>query len=104
MPKAESGFAIASHYLLLAEGKRDVTIDLTVSGYVGAVGEDWSSKVLCSFTGEKGWIDVPPVSFQATGSDNFSWPSRWRETHRPLSPAIRSSTGWTFRGRCRYCA
>ncbi len=72
MPKAESGFAIASHYLLLAEGKRDVTIDLTVSGYVGAVGEDWSSKVLCSFTGEKGWIDVPPVSFQATGSDNFS--------------------------------
>ena len=33
MPKAEIGFAIASHYLLMAEGTRTITLEFTISGF-----------------------------------------------------------------------
>lgn len=33
MPKAEIGFAIASHYLLLAEGERTITVNFTIKHY-----------------------------------------------------------------------
>jgi len=33
MPKAEVGFAIASHYLLMAEGTRTITLEFTISGF-----------------------------------------------------------------------
>ena len=33
MPKAEVGFAIASHYLLMAEGSRTITLEFTISGF-----------------------------------------------------------------------
>ena len=33
MPKAEIGFAIASHYLLMAEGNRTITLEFTISGF-----------------------------------------------------------------------
>lgn len=36
MPEAEVGFAIASHYLLMAEGKRTVTVNFTTTSSVGA--------------------------------------------------------------------
>jgi hypothetical protein len=70
MPAAEIGFAIASHYLLLAEGKRDITIDFSVSGYKGKIGEEKASDIVCLFTGEKGWIEKSPSSFKATNSNN----------------------------------
>jgi hypothetical protein len=57
MPKAEVGFAIASHYLLLAEGSRTITIDFTVdgnlSGFSGQPGD-----VSCLLTSEKEWHEV----------------------------------------------
>lgn len=33
MPKAEVGFALASHYLLMAEGTRTITLEFTISGF-----------------------------------------------------------------------
>ncbi len=33
MPKAEVGFAIASHYLLMAEGTRTITLEFSISGF-----------------------------------------------------------------------
>src|SRR5665648_753687 len=33
MPKAEVGFAIASHYLLMAEGTRTITLEFAISGF-----------------------------------------------------------------------
>ena len=57
MPKAEVGFAIASHYLSLAEGSRTITIDFTVdgnlSGFSGQPGD-----VSCLLTSEKEWHEV----------------------------------------------
>ena len=66
MPFAEVGFAVASHYLWLAEGKRDITMNLTVSGFKGKIGEERGSEFTCLFTGEKGWIEKSSATFIAT--------------------------------------
>lgn len=55
MPGAEMGFAIASHYLLMAEGKRVVTLDFTT-----APPADFSKHagdLSCVFTSVKGWVE-----------------------------------------------
>ena len=58
MPESEIGFAIASHYLLMAEGTRWVLALLTIDGYSGAT-EDLSQDVRCFLTAEKGWLEKP---------------------------------------------
>lgn len=70
MPMADVGFAIASHYLWMAEGTRTITVSLTVGSFGNAVSGDFTSAVTCSLSGEKGWIDKPPTRFtldKATG-------------------------------------
>lgn len=63
MPFAELGFAIASHYLLLAEGNRSIKLDFTSSS-LGNVfsGLGASDFVACLSTAE-GWIEatVTPI-------------------------------------------
>jgi len=71
MPAAEVGFAIVSHYLWLAEGKRDITIDFTVNGFEGKVGEQKAEDFVCLLTGEKGWIEKSPSGFVATTANNL---------------------------------
>ncbi|GFO54788.1 hypothetical protein GMSM_17950 [Geomonas sp. Red276] len=61
MPDADLGFAIASHYLLMAEGTRIVTLVFAGAG-AAAFPDDHSEDLLCSFTGPKGWITVPSGS------------------------------------------
>lgn len=66
MPQADLGFAIASHYFLMAEGTRTATITFpgaAVAGFSGDHGQD----LVCSFTGPKGWIELEPgaVAFTA---------------------------------------
>lgn len=55
MPKAEIGFAIASHYLLMAEGMRTVTVtfklDSSLSGFGGQM-----TDLVCVLTSTKGWL------------------------------------------------
>ncbi|QXE88233.1 baseplate J/gp47 family protein [Geomonas nitrogeniifigens] len=65
MPRAAVGFAIASHYLFLAQGERGVTVTfqqpVPVSG-------DFRNDVTCYLTTAKGWLAKDPVSFsQVTG-------------------------------------
>jgi hypothetical protein len=62
MPKAEIGFAIASHYFLLGEGDRVVTIEFSASGS-NPVG-DFKDDIQCFVTGEKDWIEFDTLSFQ----------------------------------------
>jgi hypothetical protein len=71
MTRATPGFAIASHYLYLREGTRTVTATLTVSGYSGAVGPKAVGAVACSFSGEKGWVDLTPTSFEALSATSL---------------------------------
>jgi hypothetical protein len=56
MPKAEIGFAIASHYLWMAEGTRKVTVSLRVSGMSAIDTSDLLDELTCSFTSPEGWI------------------------------------------------
>lgn len=62
MPKAEIGFAVASHYLLLAGGARTLYLWLAVSGLSGPLA-DWKDDVQCRLTTEKGWLERQPAYF-----------------------------------------
>ena len=53
MPPAEVGFAVASHYLFLAEGVRTITLNMiTNSSTVPPV-----SDLICLFTSAEGWVE-----------------------------------------------
>lgn len=60
MPNAEIGFALASHYLYLTEGKRKVMVKLVTSHNNIINGLD--SFVKCYLTAEKDWFEVPAVN------------------------------------------
>ena len=57
MPQAEVGFAIASHYLWMAEGTRTIIVDFNVVGSIPVINP---SDVVCLVTSKKGWILVTP--------------------------------------------
>ncbi len=61
MPKAEVGFAIASHYLRLKEGKRKITLSLDVNSEAQLIGK----KVSVWLTTGKGWLDAGILTFAA---------------------------------------
>ncbi len=72
MPKADVGFAIASHYLFMAEGTRVITVELANSGIPNFQVESRSSQpkesgivfvsikefYTCQITTEKGWFEI----------------------------------------------
>ena len=62
MPQAELGFAVASHYLLLAQGDRTVTV--TLQGEPAASG-DFKDDVICLLSSEKGWLEKSAASFMS---------------------------------------
>jgi hypothetical protein len=65
MPKAEIGFAVASHYLLLAQGIRTIAVSLQTSSPAGG---DYHQDVVCLFTTAKGWLEKSvPFFFAETG-------------------------------------
>ena len=69
MPKAETGFAIASHYLSLAEGSRTVTVTFTVSNPDKLqLLTNRKMDVVCLFSGEKGWLEKEASSFSKDGA------------------------------------
>ena len=95
MPKAEIGFALASHYLLLAQGARTIRAEFTVSSagklqrliqkhkasrekFPGKVlnqalldkgaESTYENGVTCLLTGEKGWLEKAPTTFKAVGN------------------------------------
>ncbi|MEN6623328.1 MAG: baseplate J/gp47 family protein, partial [Smithella sp.] len=63
MPKAEIGFALASHYLLMAEGKRTVTVNFSFASVSTDLPDDCKEDILCLFTGAKGWLEKAPAVF-----------------------------------------
>lgn len=63
MPNAEIGFALASHYLYLTEGKRKVSVKLVTDNNSVINGLD--SNVNCFLTTEKEWFQVPSVNISA---------------------------------------
>ncbi|HRD81158.1 MAG: baseplate J/gp47 family protein [Saprospiraceae bacterium] len=63
MPKARVGFAIASHYLYLAEGDRTITITLDVDNYTVPHLLSQRHTVLCRLSTEQGWIEKTPETW-----------------------------------------
>lgn len=63
MPTAGVGFAVASHYLWMAEGTRWIWAEIFVGGYTGATFEDFHNDFVCTLTSEKGWIEKTPYLF-----------------------------------------
>lgn len=61
MPPARIGFAVASHYLFLAEGARSIKLRLAGTSFATfPVG-----KFVCYLTHEKGWLEKSPAAVRA---------------------------------------
>ena len=56
---AAVGFAVASHYLHLAEGERTLRLDVRAPGAPGAT-QLLPEQFVCRLTGAEGWIEVQP--------------------------------------------
>ncbi len=68
MPPAEVGFAIASHYLLMAEGLRTITVTFTLGSGALALA-DGKDDVTCLLTSENGWIEKAASEFVTEDGD-----------------------------------
>ena len=67
MPAAETGFAIASHYLLLAGGTRTIKIEFRPQPDL--TNDDFADRMICALTTEKGWLTVnQPKTFKTLQS------------------------------------
>jgi hypothetical protein len=60
MPTAEVGFAVASHYLWLAEGARTITLDFAANGKFPDLADD----VVCEMTAAAGWFEKSATKFK----------------------------------------
>lgn len=72
MPKADIGFAIASHYLLLAEGERKVSLVFKLKGDLSRFTADHKEAVTCLLTTAKGWLAKTPSQFVRGADDKLS--------------------------------
>jgi hypothetical protein len=69
MPKAQLGFAIASHYLLAAEGKRTIKVGLILHDALPLVGgRDFVPDLQCLLSTAKGWLAKAPTTAAMDGS------------------------------------
>ncbi|TNE57313.1 MAG: hypothetical protein EP344_11335 [Bacteroidetes bacterium] len=65
-PRAEIGFALASHYLWLAEGTRTITLEFSFVSNPPA----FANHISCRLSGPKGWIEATPVALSG-GKQGF---------------------------------
>ena len=96
MPQAEIGFAIASHYLLMAEGRRWVWVEINVNGYSGAILEDFKNKITCQLTSEKGWIEKDPILFFPISANIFWLLIEIGGSDPSITPYLAKTHGYTF--------
>ena len=69
MPEATIGFAVASHYLLMAEGGRTITLCLTTDPALPKNFEQaYPSDVRCRLTSAKGWLEKTAHRLRAARS------------------------------------
>lgn len=96
MPEAEVGFAIASHYLWMAEGSRWVGMEINVTGYSGALFEDFKKVVMCRLTSEQGWIEKDPIYFFPISASTFWLVIEIEGGDAPITPYVAKIHGYTF--------
>jgi hypothetical protein len=94
MPPAEVGFAIASHYLWLAEGARTVTVDLTVVG--AGFPPDLRADLSCLLTTEEGWLERSPATAERGKDGRLRLEIVLTGGDPPITPYVAATHGYSF--------
>ena len=94
MPQAEIGFAIASHYLLMAEGTRTITVNLTTNASA-VLTPDRKDDVTCFLTSEEGWFEKSASSF-TTVSGVLRLTVSISGDDPAITPYVSATHGYTF--------
>lgn len=63
MAPAEIGFALASHYFLMAQGERQVAAWFDLAGDAGKLWGDFGGDVVCLLTTADKWLELPAAAF-----------------------------------------
>jgi len=96
MPEADVGFAIASHYLLMAEGTRTIVAVITVDGHSGAPQQNLRDDIRCLLTTEKAWMEKVPQVFQASGANTLVLWLGITGADAPIAPYSAKTHGYAF--------
>jgi len=95
MPKAEVGFAIASHYLWMAEGERTVIVQFVLgSSFKGVV--DRENGVICQLTSEKGWFEKRAREFGHRGDGSLWLTIELSGADPAVTPYSAKTHGYSF--------
>lgn len=95
MPRAEVGFALASHYLLLAGGTRKITLSFTVSGDISKFTGEHKEDVICQLTSEKDWIEGTVSKFRVE-SNVPTLEVELSGAHPAVTPYVVKTHGYNF--------
>lgn len=93
MPEPEIGFAVASHYLFMAEGTRTVTLQLKTAS---AVKKDHTGDVRCDLTSAKGWIEKKPKEFAVLSANLIELVVELSGADDPVTPYSSKIHGYNF--------
>lgn len=96
MPQAEIGFAVASHYLLMEEGRRWVIVLINTESFDDKDAQDLRSGISCSFTSVKGWLEIEPSLFIPYGDNELLLLLEVSGTEAPIRPYSAKTHGGSF--------
>jgi hypothetical protein len=96
MPEAETGFAIASHYLWMAEGERTITLNFTLAGDVSGLTTDLKNDIICQITIEKGWFEIPATKFGPVSGGTMQLTATLNGADPAVTPYLVKTHAYTF--------
>lgn len=96
MPPAQIGFAIASHHLLLAEGKRTLLVRLQLRDALPAGAFDLAAQVMCRLSTAKGWLSRQPKSFKPNGAKTLELQVELSGADDAIVPYAPATHGYNF--------
>lgn len=96
MPKAEVGFAIASHYLWMVEGKRTITVDFTTTGTFAGLSSDRRDDVACLLTSEKEWFEKGAAAFATPAPGTLRLRIELSGADPAVTPYVAKTHGYNF--------
>ncbi len=96
MPEAESGFAIASHYLLLAGGERIITLLFNLGANSNTHTSDYKDDIVCLITGEKGWTEIETTEFGLVSGTQMRLTAKLSGADAAVVPYLAKTHGYGF--------
>lgn len=97
MPEAEIGFAVASHYLFMAEGTRQIRVQLKTDPHLPpGFNKDHTGDVRCYLTSAKGWIEKTPGEFVVRGINLLELRVALTGADDPIAPYSPKIHGYNF--------